>query len=219
VNPSSKKDFPFLLEFLLEHGARAFFLMATPREDLSIIVHISLSFMCNPKNPLKRESDTSQNQQFAIESAYFAGFLDGNGSIIAQIVPKEDYVLKFQIRLSISFIQKTKRKHFLHLLNKKLGKKGIVRDRNDNVSELNFVGKEKIQEILERLQPYLTIKRKQCNLVLKIIEQFHLTKGPREEFVKLCDLVDQVAALNDSKNRKTTASVVRQRFLDLNETS
>jgi hypothetical protein len=183
--------------------------------------------MCNPKNPqgetLKsphtRESDISENQEFAIESAYVAGFLDGDGSIIAQIVPKEDYVLKFQIRLSISFIQKTKRKHFLHLINKKLGENGTLRERNDTLSELNIVGKEKVREVLERLQPYLTIQRKQCNLVLKIIEQFHLTKGPREEFVKLCDLVDQVAELNDSKNRKTTANVVRQRFQDLNETS
>ena len=193
----------------------------------SFIQSFSLSFMCNPKNPqgetLKsphtRESDISENQEFAIESAYVAGFLDGDGSIIAQIVPKEDYVLKFQIRLSISFIQKTKRKHFLHLINKKLGENGTLRERNDTLSELNIVGKEKVREVLERLQPYLTIQRKQCNLVLKIIEQFHLTKGPREEFVKLCDLVDQVAELNDSKNRKTTANVVRQRFQDLNETS
>lgn len=167
--------------------------------------------MCNPKN--------SEKKELALQSAYIAGFLDGDGSIFAQIVPKSDYVLKYQIRLSVSFIQKTKRRHFLHLMNKKLGKKGSIRDRNDNISELNFVGREKVQEVLERLQPYLAVKRKQCNLVLKIIEQFQFAKGPREEFLKLCDLVDQVAELNDSKNRKTTASVVRQRFQDLIETS
>lgn len=183
--------------------------------------------MCNPKNPrgdnpsspLRKGRNISENEQFELQSAYFAGFLDGDGSIIAQIVPKEDYVLKYQIRVSISFIQKTKRRHFLHLINKKLGKKGVVHHRNDRISELNFVGNHKVQQVLERVHPYLMIKRKQCNLVLKIIEQFHLTKGSREDFVKLCDLVDQVAELNDSKNRKTTASVVRKRFQDLKETS
>lgn len=173
----------------------------------------------NPLNLFNNQRNTSEEQKIALESAYIAGFLDGDGSIFAQIVPKEDYVLKYQIRLSVSFIQKTKRRHFLHSMNQQLGEKGSVRDRNDNISELNFVGNDKVQWVLKRLQPYLAVKRKQCNLVLKIIEQFHFTRGPREEFVKLCDLVDQVAELNDSRNRKTTASVVRKRFQDLIETS
>ena len=92
--------------------------------------------MCNPKTT----SFTSQDEQFVIQSAYLAAFLDADGSVFAQIVPKEDYKHKYQIRLTVSFHQKTKRKHFLDLMNKHLGKKGSVRDRNDQakISELNF---------------------------------------------------------------------------------
>eukprot|EP01047_Picozoa_sp_COSAG01_P000436 COSAG01_NODE_8_length_44037_cov_102.614593_10_plen_59_part_00 len=43
------------------------------------------------------------------EKAYIAGFLDGDGSINAQIVQRKDYVLKFQIRVSVTFFQKTTR--------------------------------------------------------------------------------------------------------------
>ncbi len=44
---------------------------------------------------------------------YIAGFLDGDGCINAQIVPRVGYKLKFQIRVSITFFQRTKRKHVL----------------------------------------------------------------------------------------------------------
>ena len=44
-----------------------------------------------------------------IERSYIAGFLDGDGSIYAQIVRRSDYRLKFQIRVCIAFFKKTKR--------------------------------------------------------------------------------------------------------------
>lgn len=42
-----------------------------------------------------------------VETSYIAGFLDGDGSIYAQIVKRPDTRLKFQIRVSIAFYQKT----------------------------------------------------------------------------------------------------------------
>jgi hypothetical protein len=44
-----------------------------------------------------------------MELSYIAGFLDGDGSIYAQIVKRADYRLRFQIRVSIGFYQKTTR--------------------------------------------------------------------------------------------------------------
>ena len=44
-----------------------------------------------------------------MELSYIAGFLDGDGSIFAQMVKRDDYKLGFQIRVSISFFQKTTR--------------------------------------------------------------------------------------------------------------
>lgn len=41
--------------------------------------------------------------------AYYAGFLDGDGSILAQLVRRQDYVYKFGIRMSIVFYQTTRR--------------------------------------------------------------------------------------------------------------
>lgn len=44
-----------------------------------------------------------------LDYAYIAGFLDGDGSILAQLVRRTDYRLGFQIRVSITFYQKNTR--------------------------------------------------------------------------------------------------------------
>ena len=139
---------------------------------------------------------------------YLAGFLDGDGCINAQIVPRKDYLLKFQIRVSITFFQKTKRHWFMLFLHKKIGC-GTIRKRNDGISEYAIIGNQNVKSLLEALQVYLQVKRKQCNLILKIISCSSKNQRP-DEFLKNCDLVDQVAALNDSKKRTNTAAQVRR---------
>lgn len=93
--------------------------------------------------------------------------------------------------------------------------KGTLRDRNDGISELAIVGWQSVLPLLLQLQPALRIKLKQANLVLKIIEQLPLTKNSPEKFLELCYLADQVAALNDSKNRIITAEMVEKDLIDL----
>ena len=83
------------------------------------------------KNKIDKMSD--------IEKAYLAGFLDGDGSIMAQIIPDNTYKLKFYIRVSIIFYQKKKRHWFILKLHKII-KKGTIRIRNDNISEYTITG-------------------------------------------------------------------------------
>lgn len=61
--------------------------------------------------------------------AYIAGFLDGDGSIFFQIVPRKDYRQKFQIRSSIAFYQKTECAEILNWLKQIFGC-GYIRHRN-----------------------------------------------------------------------------------------
>ena len=150
-----------------------------------------------------------------IGMSYLAGFLDGDGSIVAQIVERSDYVLKYQLRVRVSFTQKTRRKHFLLQIQKELGGKGCVRERPDGVSEFAIVGQNDVGWFLKQIAPMLHLKKKQAYLVLKIIEQLPLTKNSPEKFLDLCTLADHVSELNDSKNRKCTTQVVRERFQDL----
>jgi hypothetical protein len=149
-----------------------------------------------------------------LQLGYVAGFLDGDGSVLAQIIEREGYVLHYQLRFTVSFVQKTKRKHFLMQLQDDLGK-GTLRDRPDDMSELAVVGWQSVAPLLQQLRPVVRMKLKQLNLVLKMIEQLPLTKRNPHKFLELCFMADQVSNLNDSKNRKVTAAQVEKRFLDL----
>jgi len=158
-----------------------------------------------PLQQLKR-LDTTQ-------LAYLAGFLDGDGLINAQIVKRPDYKLKFQIRFTVSFFQKTTRHWFLIQLQKQL-KYGSLRKKPDGISEYTIVGRESVKHIIHLLKPYLRIKRRHAVLILQIIKQLEKNQEP-QAFVKLCEEVDKFERLNDSKKRTITSAAVRSLFLEL----
>lgn len=143
-------------------------------------------------------------------AAYIAGFLDADGSIFAQIVPRPDYTLKYQIRVSISFFQKTTHHWHLMWLHKQC-KYGTLRKRNDNMSEYTIVGKDAVKNVLTTLQPWIRGKQAQVKLMLDIIQALPKAKDP-QTFLTLCESVDRFAVLNFSKKRKITSHTVRSTF-------
>ena len=155
-----------------------------------------------------------ENSHFDVNSAYCAGFLDADGSVYVRIIPRPDYKNLYQLSPGVSFFQKTARKHILMEISRDLGS-GCVRDRNDGISELYFGGWREVQKIIERLHPYLRVKKKQSQLLCRILEILPSTKESPESFLEACLLVDQICELNDSKNRKLTSQIVRERFLSL----
>jgi hypothetical protein len=139
---------------------------------------------------------------------YLAGFVDGDGSILAQVKPNKDYKFKHQLSITFQVTQKSKRRWFLEQLVKDIGA-GYVRDRQGKeVSDYILNEIKPLHTLLTNLQPYLKLKQKQANLCLKIIEQLPSAKESLDKFRAVCLLVDQVAALNDSKNRKNTSETV-----------
>nr|YP_009367548.1 putative LAGLIDADG homing endonuclease [Pseudoneochloris marina]ARK14540.1 putative LAGLIDADG homing endonuclease [Pseudoneochloris marina] len=140
--------------------------------------------------------------------AYIAGFLDGDGCINAQIVKRPDYKLKYQIRVSITFFQKTKSYWFLIKLKKLLGC-GTLRQRPDHMSEYTIVGPSNVENILVLLKPYVLLKQPQLNVLLELIKQMPKVKNDPLTFLKLCEQVDRFIVLNNSKKRQITAETVR----------
>nr|QJS52066.1 putative LAGLIDADG homing endonuclease [Stigeoclonium helveticum] len=103
---------------------------------------------------------TKQSLQLPkIKYAYIAGFLDGDGCINAQIVKKSDYKLKFQIRVTVTFYQKTSRKYFLLELHKLLNL-GVIRHKKNGMSDYTITGFNNVLIILKEIYPFLVLKKK-----------------------------------------------------------
>jgi hypothetical protein len=95
-----------------------------------------------------------------IDCIYLAGFLDGDGSIIAQLVSRHDYKFKFQIRLTLQITQLKTRRWFLESLKDLVGA-GYIRDR-DFISDYILVEPANVEKLLKQVQPFLRIKQKQA---------------------------------------------------------
>jgi intein-encoded DNA endonuclease-like protein len=148
------------------------------------------------------------------EIAYVAGFLDGDGSIMAQLVSRKGYRLGFQIRISIVFYQKSNHSDFLFWLKEQLGY-GYVRDRNDGMTEYTIVGVREVESVLKLLLPFLHLKQELAGKVIEIIENYPPPrKMTAEIMLALAQMVDNTAHYNYSKKRTRTSEDVRQFLLE-----
>jgi hypothetical protein len=141
------------------------------------------------------------------ELSYIAGFLDGDGSLIAQIVRGKDYKYGFTVRFSIVFFQKTKRHWFILWLKNKL-RYGYIRVRNnDGMSEYTITGSDVVFEVLKLLEPYLHIKKEIAGLMLNAI-LLKKNVNNSTDFIEICKLVDKIGLQTDGKPRVITTKTV-----------
>jgi hypothetical protein len=143
-------------------------------------------------------------------TSYIAGFLDGDGCIMAQLVKRSDYVYGYQIRTSIVFYQKTNNEKILHWLKTQLSA-GYIRQRNDGMSEYTIVGMKVVKKVLEKLLPYLRLKKQLAYTVIKIIDGWPSNGRPKiNHYLKLCRQVDASALYNYSKKRTNNTATVEK---------
>ena len=142
------------------------------------------------------------------EKAYIAGFLDGDGSIMAQLVFRKDYRLGYQIRVSTVFYQKNTHREFLLWLKERLGY-GYVRTRNDGMCEYTIVGLREVEYVLTLLYPFLRLKKALAREVLDVIKRHSPQRQmTASKLTSLSRLVDKTASFNYSKKRSITSAVV-----------
>ena len=143
---------------------------------------------------------------------YISGFLDGDGSIISQIVRRKDYKYGFELRVSIAFYQHTKRYWFLMKLRKFIYNELKIEcnliKRKDNMSVLTILGDSNVKKFLLKIIPSLKIKKSLAKLALEIIEKKKKI-NTEADFIEVCLLIDKTANYTDSKIRKINTSFVK----------
>lgn len=145
------------------------------------------------------------------ERSYLAGFLDGDGSIFAQLIRGNDLKYKYRIRVSIGFYQNQRYSWFLTKLQKDL-KCGSLRKKNDDVVEYVITAADPVKNLLLQIKDCLVLKKRQANLVLEILEKKKKIQS-KADFLEVCQLTDKVAMLNYSKKRTITAKDVEKVLL------
>lgn len=143
------------------------------------------------------------------EKTYIAGFLDGDGCIMLQLVRRKDYWLGYQIRSSIVFYQKPQYRWFLEWIKSKLNY-GYIRNRKDGMSEYTIIGVKETCSVIKILYPYLRLKKKQADLTLQIAKLMPSSGRKMTAFLllQLSKQVDKFLELNYSKKRTNTSKVV-----------
>ena len=133
------------------------------------------------------------------QKSYIAGFLDGDGSVYVQAKKNHAYKYGYQIAPYVVLFQSTKNEtSFIEICN--IIKLGHLRRRKDGISEY-VIGKiDNLKEFLELVRPFVIMKRKQVELMLKILNQKDLVKNPKD-FEALLRLVNSFRELNYSKKR------------------
>ena len=159
--------------------------------------------MTNVQRVIPREDRIVSNE----ELAYIAGFLDGDGCVMAQLVRRKDYIYGYQIRTSIVFYQKSRNQEILQWLKKQL-RVGYIRYRNDEMAEYTIVGLREVEGVLKILLPHLRLKKRLAEEVLHLIG-IHPAKMTPKELLRLSKLVDNTAKFNYSKKRTNTSETVR----------
>jgi len=154
------------------------------------------------KRAIPREDQIVTNE----EKSYIAGFLDGDGCIMAQLVRHKDYVFGYQVRVSIVFYQKTSHQEILSWLKSMIGF-GYIRKRNDGMTEYTIVGLRDVKEVLTFLYPFLRLKKVLAGQIIKLINSYP-KKMTMNELIRLSYLVDKTAVFNYSKKRTNTAETV-----------
>lgn len=144
------------------------------------------------------------------EKAYIAGFLDGDGCVMFQIVHRKDYVYGYQIRASVVFYQKSEHAPHLMWIQDKLSY-GYIRHRPDDMSEYTIVGISYVRKILEILYPYVRLKRPHFDLAFDILAIWPKRFTP-VSLIAVGTLVDGFIELNYSKRRSNTVETLKKFF-------
>jgi hypothetical protein len=131
--------------------------------------------------------------------AYIAGFLDADGSIYVRAKPNTSYKYGYQIAPYVAFFQSASSEGFPALVQK-IGY-GTLRLRKDGIYEFTISKQDEITDFLNKVSPYLQLKKVQAALLLEILASKKQVQN-NGDFIKLLNRIDTFRDLNYSKKRK-----------------
>lgn len=148
-----------------------------------------------------------------INSAYIAGFLDGDGSLMLQLKKRSDRSKGFRFMGTICFYQDTRHEKPLSWIKKTLGI-GYLSRRRDGMTELRINGFDQIAHILRKLSPFIKFKRRQAEILYKAMSILMNVRRKVINRAQLIKLVDYLIAIQN-ENYVTKKKKSREELLSM----
>ncbi len=145
------------------------------------------------------------------DSAYIAGFLDGDGSIMLQLKRRKDSPRGYRVMATICLYQDTRHGAPLYWMRRKFGI-GYISQRNDGITELRVNGYKQVRDILAQLMPYLRFKRLQARAIYRacdILAQRNMQKATLQDRKILCRCLVIIQENNYATHRKKSIADLR----------
>ena len=140
----------------------------------------------------------------SVESAYIAGFLDGDGSIMLQIKKRSDTSKGYRFMATICFYQDTRHDKSLYWIRDILAV-GYISKRNDGMTELRINGFLAVRRVILELMPCIRFKKIQAEAMIEactILESSRLKKLSSNQLIRIVDLILIIQNENYSSTRK-----------------
>ena len=134
------------------------------------------------------------------QRSYLAGFLDGDGSVYAQLKPNKTYKYGFQVVYYIVLFQSQKGQDNFAKICAMINL-GYLRIRKDGILEYIIGTQEGIKKFIEWVEPYSIMKKPQLDTLKRIIVLKGKVKN-QKDFNALAKLINTFRELNYSKKRK-----------------
>ena len=150
------------------------------------------------------------------DSAYIAGFLDGDGSLMLQVKSRSDTKRGVRFMATICLYQDTRHEKPLYWIRERLGI-GYISRRNDGMTELRINGFDQVRNILIALKPFVRFKAKQAQAMIDactLLSRKFIRELSKRELQKLVKLVFVIRSEN-YKSRSILTKEELNRVLSL----
>ena len=140
---------------------------------------------------------------------YIAGFLDGDGSIVATLERYNSKRFPYSFRVKVNFSQHAKHIKVLKLIQETLGGFGAIRiNAKKNLGELVIRERTEVQTVLARLAPHVIIKKRQIILAQKVLHLLRFNKKHKPStlsegaYTRVLQLMQDIRNLNSRTGGK-----------------
>ena len=147
-----------------------------------------------------------------LSNAYIAGFLDGDGSIMATVEKRPErrrFPYRVRVRIRINFTQHERHRKLIEIIKHFLGNVGAIREaKSHHLVELVIQDRTEVERIIVRLLPFIILKERQAKIVLKILKIYKMAKVnsrsslSEKEYLDILNLVQEIRKLNSRTGGK-----------------